>query len=235
MSAVEGSPRVCLQVENLTARYGQAIALRGVDFTAPGGRIVGMTGPNGAGKSTTLRVIAGVHSQSSGHVLVNGVDLRGKSAWRVARAGVSLVREGAVVFRTLTISENIAMGRRLASARRVAAVGEGSVYELFPALADRKTERADSLSGGQRQMLALATAIVSGPSVLLLDEPSAGLAWAAAAEVFDAISQLRTERMAIVIAEQSERWLERCADEVVALEMGHTQAAMTVSPNNDEE
>jgi branched-chain amino acid transport system ATP-binding protein len=187
--------------------------------------VTGLIGKNGAGKSTTLRAISGFHRQFEGAIVINGIDVRGLSPWQLARAGVSLCREGAPVFHTLSISQNLAMGRRLAELRGEKSSQLDFVYELFPPLGARKNVRADSLSGGQRQMLALGTAIVSRPSVLLLDEPSAGLAWATAAGLFEAIAELRKAHICIVIAEQSERWLERCADEIVPVEMGRTRAA----------
>jgi len=218
------TPGVLLQVHALRAWYGEAVALREVNLFAPDGHVTGLIGPNGAGKTTTLRAIAGVHRQAEGQILVNGVDVRGFSPWKVARSGISLVREGAAVLQTLTIAENLAMGGQLARKRKREPRDPSFVYELFPQLAERKHERADSLSGGQRQMLALATAIVSQPMVLLLDEPSAGLAWAAATELFVAIAELRSERICTIVAEQSQRWLDRCADEVVPMDMGQTRA-----------
>lgn len=209
-----------LTVAGLKAWYGQAQALFGVDLTVRAGQIVGVLGHNGAGKTTLLRCIAGAHRSYTGQVWHRDRLLSGLGADLIARAGLSLVREGAQVFDSMTVAENLALGRRLARHRGVPTLPLDSALAVFPALADRLAVKGALLSGGQRQMLALARALLSRPAVLLLDEPSAGLAPVVAAEVFRAVRALADDGVALLLTEQNPHWLRGLAGTVYLLENG---------------
>jgi branched-chain amino acid transport system ATP-binding protein len=214
------TPDAALAVEDLKAWYGQARALFGVDLAVRPGQIVGVLGHNGAGKTTLLRSIAGVHRSRSGAIRLRGTDIRARSADAIARSGLSLVREGARVFDSMTVGENLALGRQLARRRRAGPPALDAVLDVFPALRDRLDVKGALLSGGQRQMLSLARALLSRPTVLLLDEPSAGLAPAVAKEVFDAVRTLAGDGVALLLTEQNPHWLRGLADTVYLLESG---------------
>lgn len=209
-----------LTVTDLKAWYGQAHALFGVDLAVRSGQVVGVLGHNGAGKTTLLRSIAGIHRSRSGSVRQFDTDLTSLSADRVARAGLSLVREGAKVFESMTVAENLALGAQLARRRGAKPPAVESVFDVFPALRDRMTAKGALLSGGQRQMLSLARALLSRPTVLLLDEPSAGLAPVVAREVFNAVRVLADGGVALLLTEQNSHWLRGLADSVYLLENG---------------
>jgi branched-chain amino acid transport system ATP-binding protein len=209
-----------LTVTDLKAWYGQARALFGVDLAVRPGQVVGVLGHNGAGKTTLLRSIAGVHRSRSGDVRQFDTDLMPLSADQVARSGLSLVREGAKVFDSMTVAENLALGRQLARRRGAQPPPVESVVDVFPALRDRMSIKGALLSGGQRQMLSLARALLSRPTVLLLDEPSAGLAPVVAREVFNAVRVLAEGGVALLLTEQNSHWLRGIADTVYLLESG---------------
>jgi branched-chain amino acid transport system ATP-binding protein len=170
-----------------------------------------------------LRTIAGVHHSALGSVLVDGQPTLGKPPHHVARRGVSLVREGAPVFTELSVASNIELGGTLARLRGSEPMPLEDVWTVFPDLEAISGRSAGVLSGGQRQMLALATALMSRPTILLLDEPSAGLAPTAAATAFDAIGRMRSRGLAVLIAEQNRDWLDRVADRTIEIESGHLQ------------
>ena len=209
-----------LEVGGLRAFYGRAQVLWDVALEVRAGEGIGVVGHNGAGKSTLLRSIAGAHERVRGVVKLLGVDVVGHPAFDIARRGLSLVREGAPVFADLTISENLELGARLATRRSRAPLPRAAVWEAFPVLESMAERKSGYLSGGQRQMLALATAFVSQPSILLLDEPSAGLAPEAAATAFEAIGRLRASGLCIVIAEQNLEWLTGITSHTLQIESG---------------
>jgi branched-chain amino acid transport system ATP-binding protein len=211
-------------VDDLSAFYGRAQALWNITLQVRAGEGVGVVGRNGAGKSTLLRTIGGVHRSASGSVIVDGQPTLGKPPHHVARHGVSLVREGAPVFTELSVLSNIELGGTLARFRGAEPMSLDDVWAVFPDLEATKSRNAGVLSGGQRQMLALATALMSRPTILLLDEPSAGLAPTAAATAFEAIGRMRSGGLAVLIAEQNRDWLDRVADRTIEIESGHIQA-----------
>ena len=210
-----------LRVENLQARYGRAQALWDINLSIGEGDGLGLIGHNGAGKSTLLRCIAGAHrAGTTGRVMYRETDIRGESSFKIARRGLSFVREGAPVFGDMTVIENLMLGMALARRRDTSPRPLSIAWETFPILETMTSRRAGLLSGGQRQMLATATALLSNPSLLLLDEPSAGLAPEAAENCFAAITRLREAGLSLLIAEQSAEWLVRVTTRSIEIESG---------------
>jgi branched-chain amino acid transport system ATP-binding protein len=188
-----------LAVQGLHTYYGESHVLQGVDLEVAPGEAVSLVGRNGAGKTTTIASIAGFLRPRSGTVRVHGADLTGAAAHRIARAGVALVPQGRRIFSDLTVSENLAV------AARPAANGwdQDRVFGLFPALARRRGVRGDQLSGGEQQMLAIARALMRNPSLLLLDEPSEGLAPKLVEQVGEILARLRGTGLALLLVEQN--------------------------------
>lgn len=221
-------PAANLRVASLNAWYGQAHVLRDVTVDVPSGTVVALFGHNGAGKSTLLRSIAGLHRQRSGQVLIGGERVDARPAHEVARLGLVLVREGAKVFDTMTVAEHLALGRRLAGKGGRAARTAEEIFDLFPVLAQRRTEQAGLLSGGQRQMLALGSAFGSAPRCLLLDEPSAGLAPSVAEEIYTKVAELSAQGVAVLVAEQNDTWLRDVAERGYLLETGRIVLGVSI-------
>jgi ABC-type branched-subunit amino acid transport system ATPase component/ABC-type branched-subunit amino acid transport system permease subunit len=226
----ENAAPVLLDVRNLSSHYGQAQALFDVSVDVRKGEIVGLIGANGAGKSTLLRSIARVHRKVNGSVTLNGDELLTKSATEVSSMGVSLVREGAIVFPNLTCAEHIAFARQLAKRRGTEWRGEEQVWEWLPVMRKHRDTRAGLLSGGQRQLLAIGMAAISEPVCLLLDEPSAGLAESVRESVFEAIRTIAAQGTTLLIAEQSYRWLDGLAAKVYELEVGRLVSEYGLTP-----
>jgi len=210
-----------LAVSNIETYYGPIMALRGVSFSVPAGAIVTILGANGAGKTTILKTVSGVMDPQKGSVLLEGRPIHGFDPDRVARLGLSHVPEGREVFPFLSVRENLRMG---AYARRDAdAVARDleMVTEYFPVLASRAEQRAGSLSGGEQQMLAIARALMARPKVMLLDEPSLGLAPKLVKEIFDIIRRINRERgVTVLLVEQNANLALQTADYGYVLELG---------------
>jgi branched-chain amino acid transport system ATP-binding protein len=204
----------------LSAQYGYAPALSEVNLELERGAGLGLLGRNGAGKSTLLRCIAGLHRPSAGSIHIYGRETQREPAFATARGGVSLVREGAPVFSQMTVLDNIKLGMALAIMRDKAPMDLDEVLGVFPAISSFVTRKAGLLSGGQRQMLALACALASRPDVILLDEPSAGLAPEAKRSVKSAVQQLIDGGMSVLVAEQDRTWLRDVVDEAILLDRG---------------
>lgn len=218
---INGPQPAGLAVTDLSAWYAQAQALRNVTLSVDEGDIVGVFGRNGAGKTTLLRAIARLHTAMTGTMAMGGVELHKLTTTSVARQGLSLVREGAVLPLTLTVEENVKMGASLCKLRRVDPRTLDEIWETFPLLAQLRTKRAGVLSGGQRQTLALAVAYISRPKLLLLDEPSAGLSPQTSRSVFEVIRQLAdTSGVTALIVEQRPAYLEGIAKRNYLLELG---------------
>ena len=226
-----------LKVVHLVSGYGSLRALDGVSLHVKKGEVIALVGANGSGKSTLLNTIAGLIRPSEGRVLLNGKEMAGRSANRVAAAGLTLVPEGRGLFPGMSVIENLRMGgyaRRISGgvlARRIETVCAG-----FPALAAKLPQTAGSLSGGQQQMLALARALVGEPDVLLLDEPSTGLAPLLVAEVFEKIRELKQAGMTIILAEQNVRQALQVADRAYVMRTGRVVMegpARTVSESDE--
>jgi branched-chain amino acid transport system ATP-binding protein len=208
-----------LEVNGLEAGYDDALILRGVDLTAEAEQIVAIVGPNGAGKSTLLKAVYGLVRPSSGSVRLEGVDVTGERADRLTRRGMNLVPQVENVFPTLTVAENLHVGALvLPRADRQTEIAR--VLEVFPLLAERRRQRAGSLSGGQRKLVALARALVARPRLLLLDEPSAGLSPIAIDLVFEKLVDIRSLGIAIVMVEQNARRALALADTGYVLDTG---------------
>ncbi|MDR5651244.1 ABC transporter ATP-binding protein [Ruixingdingia sedimenti] len=209
-----------LTVENLAVSYKGIQALRGVSLKVTQGEIFALIGPNGAGKSTLLNAISGIVSTQSGTVSLEGETLTGKSAHAIARRGVIQVPEGRRVIAPLTVRENLELGRQASGRRGTSDEDLDRVHDLFPILAERKNQLAGLLSGGQQQMLAIGRALMGRPRVLLLDEPSLGLAPVIIREVFDALIRLNREGMTIFLIEQNARLALETAHDAAIIEQG---------------
>ena len=193
-----------LSVENLVVRYGQLTALRGVSLELAEGETLFVTGPNGAGKSTLLKAIAGVVAPASGRIRLNGTDITRSTPEATARLGFSMVPEGRQVFGELTVEENLRLGAGIRANRAEAAADLDSLYEVFPMLRERREAPAGLLSGGQQQMLVIARALMTGPRIVAIDEPSLGLAPVVIDQVYGLLLRLRAERgLTLLVVEQS--------------------------------
>ena len=218
-----------LAVENLSVRYGAVEAVRGLSFEVKSGQIVGLIGPNGAGKSSTLHAIMGTAPITTGDVRLDGRSLRGRRPEDVARGGIALVPEGRRIFGELTVEENLRLGL---AARRKRATGGGvaRAYELFPILGEFRSRQAGVLSGGQQQQLAIGRALAAAPDVLLLDEPSLGLAPKIVDVVFEALTQIRDAGLAVLLVEQRAQRTVALADESHVLANGELR--LTLGPKD---
>jgi len=208
-----------LEVRGLQARYGDAQALWGVDLDVADGELVCLVGPNGAGKTTLVQTVAGLHRAAAGSVRMDGVELTRIPGHRVCDHGVATVPEGRRVFANLTVRDNLLLGAYRRAARRVYRSTEEEVYGLFPRLRERAGQLAGSLSGGEQQMLAIGRGLMAKPRLLLLDEPSLGLAPVVVDEVFDALAEVTSRGMGVLVVEQDvERALEACSRGYLLLE-----------------
>src|SRR5437660_7593096 len=209
-----------LEIRGITAGYGQFTALWEVGLRVAAGETVAIVGTDGAGKTTVLRVIACLVRPRAGELIFDGESLTGSPAHEIVARGIAHVPEGRRIFPGLTVVENLRMGAFLPPARRVFARSLEGVHALFPVLAERRHQRAGSLSGGEQQMLAIGRALMSRPRLILLDEPSMGLAPVMVLRLFDLIRRVRQEGYTILIVEQNVRQVLRLADRAYLLEAG---------------
>jgi branched-chain amino acid transport system ATP-binding protein len=209
-----------LEVRNLHAGYGPTEVLHGLSFTIAEGSITALLGANGAGKTTTLRAICNM-VRASGEVLFDGQRIDGKSTEDIVRLGVAHVPDGRGTFTDLTTEENLRLGAYARRDRRSLAEDYERMYRLFPILAERRHQQAGTLSGGQQQMLAVARALMLRPRLLLLDEPSFGLAPMVVKEIFEVMRDInRTQKVTILLVEQNAAMALKLADEAHLLETG---------------
>ncbi|WP_036256885.1 ABC transporter ATP-binding protein [Methylocapsa acidiphila] len=209
-----------LEVRGLELGYGRSTVVEGLDLSVPEGAIVCLIGANGAGKTTVLRGLSGLIRARRGAVLFERTDLANKPAHRIARAGIAHAPEGRQIFGEMTVSENLAMGAYLSPSKAETARRREGALARFPRLAERMRQRAGLLSGGEQQMLAIARALMADPKLLLLDEPSMGLAPLFVDEIFRAIAALKAEGRTILLVEQNAHAALELADYAYVLETG---------------
>ncbi|MBA2668316.1 MAG: ABC transporter ATP-binding protein [Trueperaceae bacterium] len=221
MTSVQARATGALEVRGLEAGYGKIQVLWGIDLDVAEGEFVAIIGANGAGKTTLLRTLSGLIAPRGGSVSAFGRPLRGLSAARVVRSGVGHVPEGRQLFPLMSVRENLDAGADyLPAARARAGRNRAFVYELFPRLLERERQLAGTLSGGERQMVAIGRALMSDPRLLLVDEPSLGLAPALSASVFAALEQINADGVSVVLVEQNVHQSLKLADHAVVLETG---------------
>ena len=211
---------LALEVKGLTIAYGRTQAVKGIDITVAQGRVVCLIGANGAGKTSTMRALSGLLRPKSGSVRFFGQDITGQRPHRIAAQGLVQVPEGRQVFAELTVAENLELGAWCVTDRAEIARRRDRVLTRFPRLAERIGQLAGSMSGGEQQMLALGRAMMAAPKVLLLDEPSMGLAPLFVEEIFAIIADLKAEGTTILLVEQNASAALDVADEAYVLETG---------------
>ncbi len=209
-----------LAVSDLVVNYGEVQAVDGISIKVKAGELVSITGANGAGKSSMLNAIAGIRKAASGKIVFAGEDITGLRAHQIVEKGIVQVPEGRQLFATLTVRENLLAGRYADSRFLLDQVIPESIVQRFPVLGERLDSLGSSLSGGQAQMLALARGLMNRPDLLLLDEPTLGLAPIAVKEVFDLISQLRDQGLTILVVEQNVRQVLEISDYAYVVESG---------------
>jgi branched-chain amino acid transport system ATP-binding protein len=210
---------VILEVQNLTVHYGAILALQGVSLSLEKGEIVTLIGANGAGKSTTLRAIVGLVSPTSGEVKYKGESIARRPTFMIVRSGLCLVPEGRGIFANLSVRENLALGAYTRTDRDIGTDLERA-FTLFPRLKERIEQNAGTLSGGEQQMLAISRALMSRPEVLLLDEPSLGLAPLVCHTIFEAIEQLNKQGTSVLLVEQNANAALKHSHRAYVLETG---------------
>lgn len=209
-----------LEIENLETHYGKIHALRGISFTVNEGQIVTLLGANGAGKSTTLRAISGLIRSSSGTIRYKGEDITGKPAHEIVRMGLIHVPEGRKIFKGMTITENLELGSFTLDDDAERKRRMNHVFEIFPILYERRTRDSAFLSGGEQQMLAMGRSMMTNPKLLLLDEPSMGLAPFLVQQIMKIVLRLNKEGVTILLVEQNAKVALKLADHGYVLETG---------------
>ncbi|MGQ0482517.1 MAG: ABC transporter ATP-binding protein [Pseudonocardia sp.] len=207
-----------LEVQDIQVFYGKIAALKGITLSVDQGEIVALIGANGAGKTTTLKSISGLRPLSAGAIRFDGVDISRMPGHRRVVAGIGQAPEGRGIFPGMTVQENLLMGSYAKRGSSAAELAE--VYELFPRLAERKSQFGGTMSGGEQQMLAIGRALMAGPKVLLLDEPSMGLAPILVAQIFSIISEINKRGTTVLLVEQNAAQALRLADRAYVLETG---------------
>ena len=209
-----------LEIRDLRVNYGPIQAIRGIDLDIEEGSIVALLGANGAGKTTTLRTISGVIKPASGTIKLNGQELSSHRACKIAKMGVNMSPEGRLILNGLTVEENLRVGAYCIRSKAQVEENMRYVLKLFPQLADRLKQQASTLSGGEQQMLAIARALMANPKILLLDEPSLGLAPLVIKDIFRTLQDIRAAGTTILIVEQNALATLKIADTAYVLELG---------------
>ena len=210
-----------LKIENLHVSYGGIQALRGISLEVPDGKIVTLIGANGAGKSTTLRTITGLVKASSGSIQWNGEELLGKSIDKIVGSGIAMSPEGRRVFADMSVLENLRIGAYLRTDKAEIEKDVQWVYSLFPRLEERSWQLAGTLSGGEQQMLAVGRALMSRPKLMMLDEPSLGLAPLVVQDIFSIIGEINKQGVTVLLIEQNANMALKIADLAYVLETGN--------------
>jgi branched-chain amino acid transport system ATP-binding protein len=209
-----------LKLEGLSVFYGGIHALRGIDIDVPDGKIVTLIGANGAGKSTMLNSIVGLVRCASGTITWNGQAIQGRDTKDIVSSGLVMIPEGRRIFPNLTVEENLVLGAYARSDKEGVAKDKQRCYDLFPRLKERRRQSAGTLSGGEQQMLAVARGLMSGPKLLMLDEPSLGLAPLVSKMIFDIIKEINANGTTVLLVEQNARAALEIADYAYVLETG---------------
>jgi branched-chain amino acid transport system ATP-binding protein len=216
-----------LEVTNLVAGYGKVEVISDVSFTLEPGKSIGIVGPNGVGKSTLLQALAGGIAPKSGSIIFDGKNIGGKKPEDIVRLGLSLVPEGRQIFSGLSVKENLSLGLTGRRNKKGANEAIAKMRELFPVLSTHENHQAGMLSGGQQQQLAIARALISEPKVLLLDEPSLGLAPTVITDVFERLQEIIGMGTAVVIVEQRANLVTSFAEKTIVIRDGRVQATLT--------
>ena len=236
MTATESSPagtrsgEPMLSIDGIALYYGNIAAVKGLSLRVHKGEIVTLIGSNGAGKSTTLRAISGLIKPRTGTITFNGQKLNGKPGHEIVKAGICQSPEGRRIFPRMTVSENLDLGAFLRNDKEGIAADRERVLELFPRLADRISQKAGTMSGGEQQMLAVARALMGSPELLLLDEPSMGLAPVLVDLIFDTIETIREQGTTVLVVEQNALAALRIADYAYVLESGSLKLEGPAAP-----
>ena len=209
-----------LKIENLHVYYGGIHALQGINLEVPDRQIISLIGANGAGKSTTLKAIMSLVSKPEGHIEFDGVDITKMETRNVVKQGVVLCPEGRRVFPDLTVEENLIMGSYLRKDKDGIKKDKEWVYELFPRMKEREWQMAGTLSGGEQQMLAVGRALMTKPKLLMLDEPSLGLAPLIVNDVIDMIQRVNRSGISVIVVEQNEKKILKIANRAYVMEQG---------------
>ncbi len=224
-----------LKVENLCSGYGKVDVLFGISFSLSEGKSLGIVGPNGVGKSTLLKTIAGEIVPKSGVVSLLGEDITGKKPEDIVRLGLSLVPEGRQIFSGLSVTENLLLGLTGRKDKSSSKIALEQVKALFPVLNTHAKHQAGMLSGGQQQQLAISRALLSAPRVLLLDEPSLGLAPNVILDVFEKLKEIIANKTAVVIVEQRAHLVASFADQTIVIRDGQIQATLSSADAKNQE
>ena len=215
--------QVLLEVENLRVAYGGIQAVKGINFKVTEGELVSLIGANGAGKTTTLKAVTGIQPCAGGDVKFLGKSIAGQGAWNLVKQGLVMVPEGRGTFTRMTITENLLMGAHVRKDNEVQADID-KVFATFPRLKERATQLAGTMSGGEQQMLAMGRALMGRPRLLMLDEPSLGLAPLIVRDIFEIIVGLRKTGVSILLVEQNARAALQVADHAYVMELGEITA-----------
>ena len=216
-----------LELKSVDAGYGSFQALFGVSLEVKAGEAVGVIGPNGAGKTTLMRAISGLIRPNKGSISMQGSDVLATPAHRIVSLGIGHVPENRRLFPKLTVNDNLKMGAYMQDARARYAERLEFVFDLFPRLKERRHQMAGTMSGGEQQMCAIGRALMSSPKLLLLDEPSAGLAPVVVQQVFELVNRIRTSGLTVLIVEQNVQQVLRVVDRAYLLEAGSIRASGT--------